>query len=347
MLVCSSGLFSPQAHYTQPWSGELIILAPGQIPSVDFYLTSRFLYASVKRTIIYDSTTAIVPTVPSDGAFVVIVRHSALAWFDYLKLHASKWSGVAYLMDDDLPGAWQSADIPWDYRVWTTCRYWLIRQHLSAVCDRIWLSTSALQARYANNATTLLPPLPYGRQAATTTSQLLRWGYHGTRVHYHELAWLVPIVHEVQRIVPHAEFEVFGDQRVKRLFAKIPRVKVMPPMPWQDYVKYSQESQLILGLAPMLPGRFNDVRSHTKAFDIARCGAAGLFSDAKPYANLKAALPAYIIPNEPQVWIDRIVGLLNDAALSKQAANNLVGWVQQQLAADALDRLLEQLIMRR
>lgn len=312
-----------------------MILSPGQIPTVDFYLSSRLPQAAVTATTVHDSTQAVVADTPKPGCYVVIVRHASPDSLAYVQRHAERWSGVAYLMDDDLPGAWRCADIPWDYRLWTAWRYWRIQSLLSKVCDRLWLSTPALQARYASIPSTLLPPLPYGEAATASDDDRWRWGYHGTRMHQGELAWLVPVVREVQHQLPQAQFEVFGDDRVRRLFADIPRVSVMPRLPWPDYLHYSRTHPLALALAPMLPGRFNTVRSHTKAFDIVRCGAAGLFSDAPAYAAIKTALPQYVLPNDPQVWVSHIMALLNDRPLCRQAAGELAAWAQARQRADA------------
>ena len=335
MMSRRSGLFTPQAHYRQPWSGELMILSPGQIPTVDFYLSSRLPQTAVTATTVYDSTQAVVADTPNAGCFVVIVRHASPDWLAYVQRHAERWSGVAYLMDDDLPGAWRCADIPWDYRLWTAWRYWRIQSLLSKVCDRLWLSTPALQARYASIPSMLLPPLPYGEAAMVSDDDRWRWGYHGTRMHQGELAWLVPVVREVQHQLPQAQFEVFGDDKVRRLFADIPRVHVIPRTSWTAYMHYGRTHPLALALAPMLPGRFNTVRSHTKAFDIVRCGAAGLFSDAPAYAAIKTALPQHVLPNDPQVWVSHIVALLNDRPLCRQAAGELAAWAQARQRADA------------
>jgi len=264
--------------------------------------------------------------IPS-GAFVVVVRYACRAWLQFLAAR-SDWHGVAYLVDDDIPGAWLCRDVPLDYGIWTSSRYWLARNGLAKVCDRIWVSTAALQARFASIPATVLGPLPFdaAREAAPAGSR--RWGYLGTQVHVREMRWLVPVVDAVQRQVPQAEFEVFGDSRVARWFRGIPRVSMLPPRPWPDYVAYCRASRLAVGLAPMLPGRFNAVRSHTKAFDIARCGAVGIFSAREPYAPLLAEAGAALLPDEPSAWVAEAVRLLQDDALRIARFAQMAAWIQ-------------------
>ena len=65
-------------------------------------------------------------------------------------------------------------------------------------------------------------------------------------------------------------------------------------------------------LAPLLPGRFNTMRSAVKIFDITRCGAVGIFTQEPPYVPALNDIAAALLPNDPAVWVDAIVALLQD-----------------------------------
>jgi len=329
MLSLSSVLFQPRVGYVKPWSGELIILAPGKIPTVDFYITSRLPQASVKQVITYDSVEPVTQVAPVEGAFVVIVRHSSLAWLDYLKRHASMWSGVAYLMDDDIPGAVWCRDIPFAYARRTTQRYLSINRGLAKVCDQIWLSTQALKNRYKKISTKLVSPQSFGVVRQASPLGVKRWGYHGTYVHKQEIDWLVSLVKQVHQAEPEAEFEIFGDDRTAYKFRAIPRVTVLPPMSWIDYVAHCYASNLAVGLAPMLPGRFNQVRSYAKAFDIARSGAVGIFSICESYAPLQECAGAILLENDQNIWVNEVLSLLQDDALRLNRYEQFLSWVEK------------------
>lgn len=319
------GLFGPRAVYHAAWSGHVAVLAPGAIPTVDYYLTPRLQGVAYSRfdARVFDAAALALPP----GTFVVIVRHAAPVWLRFLEGESARWSGVAYLMDDDIPAAWHCRDVPLDYGFWTSGRYLRIARLLPLVCDRIWVSTAALQARYPG--THVVPPLPFAASRQPAPRGTRRWGYHGTRIHQRELRWLVPVVRLVQEAVPDAEFEVFEGERVARLFAGIPRVRVLAPMSWPEYLAHCHNSNLAVGLAPLLPGRFNAARSPTKAFDIARCGAVGVFSEREPYLSALAGSGAALLPDDAQTWAAEIVRLLRDDALRSERYRHMARWMEE------------------
>lgn len=321
-------LFTPNAHYDQQWSGAIAIISPGHIPTVDFYITSRLSDVNPDAVFRFESLN-IGPkadTLPL-GTFIIIVRHTSAAWLKYIKTHPQRWSGVAYLMDDDIPNAIGCRDIPFDYALWTTGRYLSAKRGLAKVCDRLWLSTEALRMRYQKHHTELVSPQYIGPTRAAAPAGSRRWAYHGTRIHQREIKWLVPIVKAVQQALPAAEFEVFGDAAIARLFSEIPRVKVMASIPWLEYLNYCDSAEIAVALAPMLSGRFNKVRSYTKAFDIARCGAVGVFSKSEAYAALESCLGATTLDNHQEEWVKAIVNLLQNDALRLEQYEQFSRWI--------------------
>lgn len=321
-------MLKPVAFYRAGWSGKVVVLTPGDIPTTDFYLTPRLKNLLPNSVFRFDSRrpNAGVEHLPV-GSFVVIVRHASPNWLAFLEDNRHRWSGVAFLIDDDLPGAWRCGDVPLDYGLWTTGRYLLAKGGLARVCDRVWMSTKALQQRFSHVPSTLVEPLVFSRRLSGPASAgIRRWGYHGTRIHKREMHWLVPVVEKVQDAVPSAEFEVFGDQRVQAMFGHIPRVMVLPPCPWPEYVAHCHNSNLAVGVAPMLPGRFNAVRSHVKALDIARCGAVGLYSDRAPYAASLEGSGALLLPDDHGAWAAEVIQLLQDDALRLARYRQMVAW---------------------
>lgn len=336
-------LFQPRAIYHAAWGGHVAVLAPGAIPTVDYYLTPRLQGVAHSRfdARAFDAAALKLPP----GTFVVIVRHAAPEWLQFLKRESARWSGVSYLMDDDIPAAWHCRDVPLDYGLWTSGRYLRIARLLPLVCDRIWVSTPALRARYPG--TRVVPPLPFAASRQPAPGGTRRWGYHGTRIHQRELLWLVPVVRIVQEAVPDAEFEVFGGERVAKLFGGISRVRLRAPVSWPEYLAYCDNSNLAVGLAPLLPGRFNAVRSHTKAFDIARCGAVGVFSEREPYRTALAGSGAILLPDDTQAWAAEIVRLLLDDELRSECYRRMAQWMVE-VGRDAdIAALINNTVMKR
>ncbi|MGE0558040.1 MAG: hypothetical protein AB7O69_07185 [Burkholderiales bacterium] len=323
-------LFRPQARYTRDWSGSVAVLAPGPLPTVDYYLTPRLRVLPAGTLRRFDS---LVPDAAADqlpeGTFVVIVRHAEPAWLRLLARHRARWSGVAFLMDDDIPAAWSCAELPLAYRLWTSSRYWRSKGLLAAVCDRIWVSNARLQAAYPDVLSRVLPPMePFGAGVPAPRGTR-RWAYLGTHTHRREIDWLLPVVAAVQARSALYGFELFGDARIARQFSRVPRVRVREPRPWPEFVHYCSSAQLAVGVAPLLPGHFNAMRTHVKQFDITRCGAAGVFTLAEPYAPALDGVAGALLQNEPAAWIEAIVALLDDDDRRIACHARAAAWVAQ------------------
>jgi hypothetical protein len=123
------------------------------------------------------------------------------------------------------------------------------------------------------------------------------------------------VVREVQSRHPLAVFEVSGDASIARLFHGIPRVRVLPPMPWTSFLALRARpgSAYRVGLAPCLPTPFNAARSPVKLFDITRLGAAGIYADRAPYRTaVRDGETGLLCVDSPAEWARSILGLLDD-----------------------------------
>jgi hypothetical protein len=251
-------------------------------------------------------------------------------------------SGVAYLVDDDIPGAWRCADVPLDYGFWTTGRYLYVRRLLAAVCDRVWFSTEPLRQRYPASKAQVLSPLePYeSRPPAPVGTR--RWAYLGTQTHAREIRWLLPVVETVQALSADFEFEIFGGRGVEKLFAHVPRVRVLPARRWQEFVQYCRETDLAVGVTPLLAGHFNAARTWVKFLDITRCGGVGVFSQREPYWPALADAGVSFLPDDPKAWIDEVVRLLQDDNLRMQRYRHAAEWQQRFPVDQDISRLINQ-----
>jgi hypothetical protein len=152
----------------------------------------------------------------------------------------------------------------------------------------------------------------------------------------------VPLVEEVQARVPDAVFEVFGGRRLARRLSHIPRVEVLGVRSWSDYLEYARSQPLAVGVAPLLPGYFNAARSHTKAFDILRTGAVGVFSARDPYLSAMSGSGALFANDEPGVWAEHVIRLLRDPAERQARFAQHLGWLKGQVASpDELQLLFD------
>ena len=253
-------------------------------------------------------------------------------------------------MDDDLLDWKALLDIPLPYafRLWrkaTSKRKWLLSS-----CTELWVSTPYLANKYAAWNPRLLRPIASGpllERSWISTSvnslapslsayeavsaavasfaadlQFVRICYHGTWSHRDDMKWLAPVIAEVQRRCPNTVFEVIGGDRVARIFKGLPRVLVLPTMAWPDYLKHTQTVHQDIGLSPLRDTLFNRGRGPIKFFDYARAGAVGVYSAGPAFSDFVSnGVDGFVLENDPALWVERIVELVNMPKLRQNMAD--------------------------
>jgi len=312
------GLIQPRGQY-RGTIRSVLVLSHGALPSTDLYLAARMKGLESR----YVDTSVEMPNADllGDGSYVVIVRHAPRPWLQLLHAHRARLGGIAFMLDDDIPGALGCPDLPMFYALKTAYRYFRTRRLLAAVCDAVWVSTPFLQDKYQEVGPRLLEPLYLGAPFHAK-SHAVTYFYHGTSSHRQEVEFLVEVVRIVQSRLENAHFEIIGGLRTRRQFRGIPRVRVQHPMTWPDFLAYTSSVHHAVGLAPMLDTHFNQARSHNKLYDITRCGAAGIYSDVPVYRSNVHAGCGVICPNDADVWADQICHLLGDAEARQSIFKN-------------------------
>ncbi len=307
-----------------------VVLSPGEIPTTDLYLKRR-LRQRFEEDVCYVDTLRSAPHEIDigHGTLTVIVRYLPHRWLKWLQSFRPAPAELVYLMDDDMPSALRATELPLRYRVKTTWRFAHTWRTLQKRCSAVWFSTPELMRRYRTPSTRLTEPeyVVAKREGANP----LVYFYHGSWAHRREIKWLVPVVRKVQGAVPGAWFEIMGTDRVRKLFRGIPRVRVVHPMPWTDYLAYAGTVRYQVGLAPCFDTHFNRARSHSKIFDITRLGAAGIYSDVTPYAQkVVHGKTGLLCANDPKKWAAAAIDLLNEAKLQESIHAEAVAWCNNQ-----------------
>lgn len=288
-----------------------LVLQQGPNPSSDYYVRPRVADGRPVRWRHVEKD-APAPEDLAPGTRVVIVRYLTSAWARALAKAqvAGALAGVVYFMDDDLldPSAWRGLPDAYRRKLDRLCAR--MAGPIGRLASEYWVSTAALQARHAGRGPRLVPPQMLAEDAGQAPCPVrpgepVQVFYHGTAAHLDEMRWLRPVIARVLDACPQVHFEAIGDLEVHRLFRDLPRTRVLHPMGWPNYLAHGRQMRGHVGLAPLLPGAFNAGRSHTKAYDIARCGAVALLADDPVYAGAPASHPR--LPMDPDRWIDELV----------------------------------------
>lgn len=250
----------------------------------------------------------------------IIVRYLPAKWIKPLRHFHANGGKLIYFMDDDLMDPAAIAGLPRAYAKKVHKLAISQRSKLEALCSEMWVSSAYLAEKYQAWSPKILLPRP-------GVSGLLQLSgatvcYHGTASHQIELEWLVPVIKSVQVHNSETHFEVFGDHAVNKLYRDMPRVSILHPMSWPNYLSYTASVRHDIALAPLIPHPFNAARGPTKFFDFVRMGAVGIYTDVDPYRSfIRHGVDGLLLPNDPVLWMRAIVDLASDAPRRMRMAN--------------------------
>lgn len=303
---------------------SVVVLAKKRSPTRDIYLSERLKSAQVPVHQWFLGEPA-----PCDlaGAFVIIVRYVDGASVRALAHAHEQLAGVAYLLDDDIRGAWKDAALPKHYRLIMGFFWAQWRRSLELLTSELWLSSDALVEKYGHSVRIdpMVAPFPLPRERLGANDKTVRIACHGSKTHRADLRWLRNVIVDVQARCDHTEVEIIGDSKAVKYFKGIPRTTAFGALSWDDYRQHVENSRIDIGLVPLLDTPFNRARSWAKYLDVARLGAVGVFSDCAVYNSVvEHGKNGLLISNaDTDGWGDGIVRLCTDAAYRQRLVKNI------------------------
>ncbi|MCP8688674.1 glycosyltransferase family 1 protein [Marinobacterium sedimentorum] len=285
----------------------IFLVQDGENPSSDFFIRPYVFHKSVVK-MHFDE----LPKLEAfDRSEVVFVRYVPPLWKKFVSDNQDRISEINFFMDDDLFDFKATKGMPLRYRWKLFNLAWRHQGWLKEIDAQLWVSTPYLVEKYASWKPVLLQPKATRAQTETVTTLF----YHGSASHYDEIEWLYPIVAEVLERAPLLVFEIIGNQKVRKLFANLPRVHVLHSMKWPAYQALLQRPGRTIGLAPLLDSPFNRARSHTKFFDITQAGAVGIYAPGAIYERIvRHGDNGLLVPMDKAAWVEAILQLAGDEA---------------------------------
>lgn len=283
------------------------------------YLTPRLKHAALPVTV-WDIRAKAPPPALAD-AFVIVVRYLDSRALRHLRAAAPALAGVAWLVDDDMPGAARETSLPLFYR-WRLARFWIrYGAAIGRLASEIWFASDWLLERYGGGGDPAFQridpvddaPARAAERPPRRPGEPVVIFYHGQITHLHECLWLRDVIRDVQARVPASIAEIVGNRQVKDAFLDIPRCRIVHPMSWTSYRSYVDAARGDIGLAPLRDTAFNRARSYVKYLEIVRHGGVGVFADSPPYAAVvRHGENGLLLPMDKARWIDGIVGLASN-----------------------------------
>ena len=306
------------------WNQQLIVLGKLPSASVDFYFGSR--KNQVKSYIELDVSHPAFQTrlhkVITPGAMVIVVRDIPIGILHSLLKFKASLAGVGWFIDDDIPDICSDRSLPKLYRSRLSGWYVKAKPVLEDLCSTLIVSTEYLAEKYKlSNPSILSPAEP---EQKTTKGTSVSCFYHGSSSHVRDWEFIIEVARKVQQRNRNISFEFIGDHALYKQCKGIPRVKILHPMSWQDYLSMTSCRRMDIGLAPLMENPFNRARSHTKFLDICRQYAVGIYSSDFPYSEeIKATNSGIVLPNDLGSWVRGIekLALLDRKELLANAQN--------------------------
>lgn len=317
---------------------RIIVFARLPNPTFDYYFAARMNRGGQPPACLIDIRDPAIDQADPKGAFVIICRYTSALVLDWIERYRPALAGVSYFTDDDVSAFVASNDANLGYRLFLFgLGIWPLRR-LSRQLDALYVSTPALATVFAEARPIMLPPAPpseFWQSAPKAPGAPLKIVFHAKAVHETEHRFLAPILAQVATMRPNVEIEISAEGRSVAHWRGIARVSLVSEVPWLDYVKATRETGADIGLVPLMPSRVNGTRADTKRIDMARFGAAGVFSACPTYGEAGSSEEC-IIANEPKAWLETILRLIDEPETRARAAQATLARVQA-MSARAFD----------
>ena len=308
----------PTAAHGGGEARRLLVVAARPNPTVDYYLRDLLDAApsEAHRLVFDDQVESFSGARPAEviqaGTRVILVRMPSSRWQGVLRRAEREIVNVTWLIDDDVLAAREDPWLPEQYRLKLLGDYVRFRRDFASLIDWIWAATPQIAARFPADRVELRPPKLF--RAAAPERRWVTIFYHGTSAHRREHAFLLPIFHEVQARCDHTLIEVSGDHALYRELRSVPRLRVIHPLGWPDYLAHLRAGNYDIGLAPLLDTPFNRGRSGLKALQFSELGVQGVLSQRTPYTDYAQLPGMHLVGDDSAAWIEQIVGLANKLA---------------------------------
>lgn len=254
-----------------------------------------------------------------DADRVVVVRYLPRRWVQPLTQARRAGATLLYLMDDDLLDPTLLRELPPAYRRRVRERITRQRDWVPVLFDQIWVTSAVLESRYRHLGAVRLPLRPH--PDLLLQRPRLQLAYLGTSVHEREFAWLRELLGLLQERYDHTHVDLFGDLSINRQFRDLPRLRILHPMRWANYLAETGPGRVDVLLSPLLESPLNAARAPVKCLDAARCGAAGLYSDRAPYRGfVRHGVDGLLLGDQPEEWLKAIDLLIHDSAMRRRLA---------------------------
>ena len=264
-------------------------------------------------------------TAAFEGRHVIVSRYCPSRVLRQLQAQRNSLAGLHYVVDDDIPAALDSQELPRLYR--SEQRWFMAPQFeaLMSAADTVTVTSDWLYERYQSSKTRLLHPTLLWRPGGLSHFDSSRCivSFHATVVHRPDLSAIIPALRKIHERHPHVHIEVMTSGAMPRGLRGLPRCHLRGYMSWHRYSHFVEARRRHVMVVPLWDNPFNRGKSHIKVLDAAGLGAAGIYSARAPYANIVEQGQSGLLANDTvDAWFAAIDSLVSSPQLARSVSEH-------------------------
>ena len=248
---------------------------------------------------------------------IILVRYIPFNIFLYLISLKRKSKKIILLLDDNLLDINIFSELPFKYKLKIFFNIYCYKFFFFLFINEVWVTNRLLAEKVEQKMSSnqiKIKLLKLSHKQNFTKKKFYKISYLGTSSHPIELRWLKTLFLEIQQQRKDCLIEIYVNKKWRNYFRSIPRIKMIYPMDWETFFLDTSIGKSDIVLNPIFNSNFNNFRSPTKFFDIARLKAVGIYSNSKPFCDfINNNHDGILVDNNIESWVEKIFFLLDNA----------------------------------
>ena len=200
-------------------------------------------------------------------------------------------------------------------------------------CDGVQTSTAYLAEQWrsmgASNVAVFPNQLVHLQPLAESVERPFTVGWAGSPGHFADLYQVAPYLQHWLDAHPEAHLAIMTHELAQEFFHLDPaRFHFRPFGSIESYLDFL--GSIDVGIAPLLPTKYNKGRSDVKFLEYASCGVAGIYQNLEPYRNSVKDGETGLFFSSPEELIDQLDRLYQDKMLLLKIRDQAYGFVIKQ-----------------
>ena len=205
-------------------------------------------------------------------------------------------------------------------------------------CDGVQTSTAYLAEQWrdmgASNVEVFQNQLVHLQPLAEIVERPFTVGWAGSPGHFADLYHVAPHLQNWLDAHPDAHLAIMTNELAQEFFNLDPsRFKFKPFGSIESYLDFL--GSIDVGIAPLLPTKYNKGRSDVKYLEYASCGVAGIYQNLEPYRNIVRDFETGLLFSTPEELIYQLDRLYQDKMLRLKIREKAYVFVSKQRKMEA------------